>query len=311
MVRLSGGIIYDFGSFQGQVNNQTGVLPYIDLSAAVVDSVTGRAVIDIVGAADYLFVSPTAGVVFCLKPQLPAFAAAVIDCDGGADFTKAYVTDHNLGQVEPGGFSSAACLSAGGRVEGTHRLCAAGRVDQTCHDHLDCDTSVDALDGVCGLDGAACTGPAVNAGNECRADGDCDSNAATTDGVCGFPGTHFRTCNGPLTQPGSAVDSGPGALWFPEPGLPASLAVEQALPCGDEGDGLTTFLPFTSAQASATILDADNVATATLTDSAQGASFSCADWTNSNGPGCLSLIIPALDQFLGLDTLTELRLCGP
>lgn len=308
---MNDGTVYDFGSFHGQVGAQTNVQGFLELSAGVIEAQSGRASIDVTGAADFLYITPIPGLFFCLKPQVPSPAAAVMDCDGGSDLSKAFVLDHHIGVVGTGGFSSSACLAANGTVEGGHRLCAAGRVDESCREHRDCDTAFDANDGVCGVEEAACTAPTENAGNACRADGDCDSSETATDGVCGSPGSHDRVCNGPLTEPTATGDSGPGAVLFSTPGLRASLSVETALPCGDEGDGLTTFLPFTSAAAAVTIHDADNVATSTFSRSDQGTGFSCASWTDPSGPGCLVLLIPALDQFLGRDTITEMRLCGP
>lgn len=310
-MRLSDGTVFPFGSFEGQVNNQSNDPGFLDLSGGIPDPVTGLTSFDVSAASDYLFVNVTSGVVFCLQPQVPAAVAGVIDCDGGSDFTKSFLIDHNIGMVEAGGITSNDCLDANGHVEGSHRLCAAGRVDETCRTHTECDTVLDAGDGVCGLDEASCTQPQAQSGNGCRADGDCDSTELSADGVCGFPGSHFRVCNGPLSEAPLTGNSGAGALRFSEPGLRFALSVEDALPCGDEGEGLATFLPFTSGRAAATILDADNTQSSTFSFETQGQAFSCANWTSLSAPGCVTLVIPALDQFIGgLDTITELHLCG-
>ncbi len=310
-MRLSNGTVYPFGFFQGQVNNQSVDPGFLDFSAGIPDPATGLASFDVTAASDYLFVTVTSNFIVCLKPQVPATAAGVVDCDGGSDFTKSFAIDHNIGMVEAGGITSNDCLNANGRVEGSHRLCAEGRVDETCRTHTECDTFLNAADGVCGLDEASCTQPPAQSGNGCRADGDCDTTELSADGVCGVPGAHFRVCNGPLTEPLQTGNSGAGALRFSGPGLMFSLTVESAPPCGDEGAGVTTFLPFTSAHSGATILDADNMQSNTFGFETQGESFSCPNWTSPSAPGCVALVLPALDQFTGgLDTITELHLCG-
>jgi len=302
--------VFDFGSFQGQINNH-GDFGYLDLSGGIPDAITGLASVSITGTSDYLFVSPTTDVFLCLRIPTPALAAAQIDCDGGTNLQTAFVIDHNIGDIGVGGISSFQCLEAGGRVEGAHRICAEGRIDQACRKNRDCDTFFGASDGVCGVEEATCTAPPNKVGTACIPDGDCDTTEATTDGVCGFPGAHANVCNGPLTQSSAATDSGPGALRFHEPGLMASLRVETAFPCGDEGEGITTFLPFTSARAATSILDASNMPGTNFSYETSGQNFSCANWASPTAPGCIALTVPGLDQYLGgIDIITELTLCG-
>lgn len=309
-VRLANGAVFDFGAFHGQINNHSD-FGYLDLNGGIPDPVSGIATISVMASSDYLYVSPASNVFFCLQIPTPAVAAAQIDCDGGSNLQTAFVIDHHIGIVGAGGISSVQCLEAGGRVEGAHRICAEGLSDQACRKNRDCDTFYQAENGVCGLEAATCTEPAAKIGTACIADGDCDTTEATTDGVCGFPGPHPNVCNGPLTQSPALTDSGAGALRFHEPGLMAVLKVEQAFPCGDEGAGITTFLPFTSARAATSILDASNMMGTNFTYETSGQNFSCSNWNSPTAPGCIALTVPGLDQYLGgLDLITELHLCG-
>jgi hypothetical protein len=111
---------------------------------------------------------------------------------------------------------------------------------------------------------------------------------------------HPNVCNGPLEIGASpAADSGPGALLiapdgrFGTEGLPAEISIDFDS-CATHGPGDMTVLGFVSGIARADILDANNVADALLRYDEDGENFSCAAWTQENGPGRLVFSIPAV-----------------
>jgi hypothetical protein len=116
-------------------------------------------------------------------------------------------------------------------------------------------------------------------------------------------GAHPGVCNGPIVSEGGDSDSGPGALLIaPDPetlegGLPVMMAIEDALPCGDEAVEETQVpLGFTTGIVRATIFNRNNVAGEVFQIERQGENFSCAEWTVENGPGTLVLAAPVIDQ---------------
>jgi hypothetical protein len=116
-------------------------------------------------------------------------------------------------------------------------------------------------------------------------------------------GAHPGVCNGPIVSEGGGSDSGPGALLIaPDPetlegGLPVMMAIEDALPCGDESVEETQVpLGFTTGIVRTTIFDRNNVAGEVFPIERQGENFSCAEWTVENGPGTLGLAAPVIDQ---------------
>lgn len=95
----------------------TGFSGWLDLAAGVPDPVTGLAVVDIVGASDFLSVQ-IGPFVLCIKPLLvPVSGAGVLACNGGFDLGITASQDHNIGIVGVNGFTADDCSAAGGTVE--------------------------------------------------------------------------------------------------------------------------------------------------------------------------------------------------
>jgi hypothetical protein len=65
---------------------------------------------------------------------------------------------------------------------------------------------------------------------------------------------------------------------------------------------------FTSGLARSDILDANNVAGQLFRHDEQGENFSCAAWTQENGPGTLVFSIPAVHGSTGGDIIITLTL---
>jgi hypothetical protein len=103
-------LLPDLGTF-------TGFSGFLDLAAGVPDPVTGLAVVDIVGASDFLSVQVGA-FVLCIKPIVPVSAAGVLACNGGFNLGVTSTQDHNIGTVGANGFTADDCTAAGGTVEG-------------------------------------------------------------------------------------------------------------------------------------------------------------------------------------------------
>ncbi len=207
----------------------TGFTGYLDLTLGDPDPVTGLAQVDLTGASDFLSID--FGVLtLCIHPTVPALNAGVVACNGGQDVGVKTTQDHNIGVVGTDGFTEAACLAAGGRVE------------QASDPH---------------------------------------------------PGV----CNGPIAVTGSdEPDSGAGALLiapdsrFGTQGIPATLTVAPG-PCDQHGPGAAASFGFVSALYRVEILDTNNQPGALFEHDERGENFSCADWTQENGPGRLVLNI--------------------
>ncbi len=224
-------------------------------------------------------------------------------------------------------------------VCGLGRLCLAGKRGDSCTSNSDCDMG--GTSGVCSPQ-PKCT--AGKTGTNCRADGECDTAADAFDGVCGNVDAHPGVCNSPISFGQTGLASDPGSVSiaplaeFGLKGLPAVLSIESATPCGDEGGGLSTPFALTSSLVRATIdnfsnafgvcskgkegadctTDADCNSTATdgvcgdrLIYESRGQAFSCQNWTQADGPGCLSLAVPAIDTNpMGGDLVTSFKFCG-
>lgn len=365
------------GNFRGQKNGVVGNA-FLEFVAGQPDE-SGVATVDVVDGSDYIFAdaNPTAPLVLCLRPLLPARNAGALNCNGGADYSLQLSTNHNLGQVGVDGFTAAQCLNSCsdggigcGTIEGPNQICAAGLTGETCRRNEDCNTGVGTDDGVCGLgrlclagrrgescetnrecdtaesanDGtcapsATCTGG--RPGSICRSDADCDPASGATTGRCGMSGPHPGACNGGLVTGQAGGDSGPGALIFAPvqglSGLPLLLSIETRAPCGDEGPGLPQPFALTSGLSRAVVENFSNTSptcsdgsacrenadcdfidgtgrgecSSTVSWDNRGQNFSCTEWTNPAGPGCLSLAVPLIDfNPAGGDLIIGFRWCG-
>jgi hypothetical protein len=114
---------------------------------------------------------------------------------------------------------------------------------------------------------------------------------------------HPNVCNGPIaTMLGEAPDSGSGALLiaplaqFGTSGLPVEFDVQTG-PC--KTGGPQEVFAFSSEAYRAEITDAGNVGGAVLVHEEVGENFSCAGFTQENGPGRL---VFSLGTLHGLDT---------
>lgn len=306
-VVLSPGFSLPLGRFTGQSHGQTEP-GFMDLRAGAPAS--GFATIDVLSSSEYFYASamPTAPLVLCIKPIVPAMSAGIVQCNGGLDFSIALQYDHHLGQVGVNGYTAKQCLTSClpgtgggcGSIEGRSQICAAGLIGELCRSNADCNSTAVAQDGTCGL-GRLCSAgkigdpcaadsdctmgtvsglcsvqPRCSDGKSgtCRADADCDTDTSAEDGICGSPGAHPGVCNSPLTVSQLGGDSGPGAVTIaPVPqfglnGLNVQITTEGALPCGDEGGGLNTPFPLTTGSVRATVINFGN-ADRTCTDGTQ------------------------------------------
>ncbi len=322
---VASGTTIPLGNFVGQ-SNGVAEHAFLELEAGAPDPVTHVASIDVTSSSDYL-VAPVdalgANFIVCLKLLTPARNAAAIDCDGGSDYSIGLHGDHNVGQLGVDGFTADQCTAINGVIEGGTRLCKTGKELAQCRADSDCDTSAQAGDGECGLAPSACVAPPTLA--TCRNDSNCDSFPGAGDGQCGQTGPHLGVCNGPFTPITGSGDTGPGSVTFALIGgllgLPATLNIEDSLPCGDEGPGQPLSFALTSTRAQAIIEDTNNKPRETLdfalvqaTTATPGEydlqNFSCEQWSNAAGPGCLGLVAPAYDQLAGADVITTFKLCG-
>lgn len=321
---LGGGLNLRLGGFRGQ-SNGVAENAFMDIEAGVPDPQTGVAVLSVVDSSEYLVAQAAiAGANFtvCIALQPPIANAGVIDCDGGSDYSISLRADHHLGEIGVDGFTADDCTAMGGVLEEGARLCKAGKED-FCRRDSDCDTMPGTGDGVCGLQDAMCVDPPTFA--TCRNDSACDSAPGVEDGQCGQTLPHIGVCNSRFIPSGGTGDTGPGSLTFAPisglAGLPARLNLERALPCGDEGLGQPLGFALTSTRAQAIIQDVSNNLGQTLNfalEQATGATvrqfelqnFSCEQWTNPQGPGCLGLVAPVLHQNMGADVVTAFKLCG-
>lgn len=113
---------------------------------------------------------------------------------------------------------------------------------------------------------------------------------------------HPAVCNGPVVVGRLVgVDSGAGAVVIgPDAalgtqGLPAELSfLPPGMRCEDGPPGAVQRLALISGASRTRIFDRDNVAGQTLSYDDPGENFSCAAWTQEDGPGKLVLAIPTL-----------------
>ncbi len=256
---------FSIGPLFGPVASFTG---YLDLRAGAPDPVTGLAVVDVVGASDYISAYiGLAGTALCIKPVLPAINAGLISCatpgaallrfttvgngvvdrdslalicDPQVDYSSELTQDHNIGVVGENGFTSQDCENAGGHVE-----------------------------------------------------------------VPSEP--HPNVCNGPFEiSIGGHPDNHPGAMFIapigqvpgvsePLIGLGVEITQETALPCGDEGGtgGISTPIALTTGHAAGRILHPNNNLSANPLEYAiDGEDFSCRDFAQEDGPGGLAFVAP-------------------
>jgi hypothetical protein len=86
--------------------------------------------------------------------------------------------------------------------------------------------------------------------------------------------------------------------------------MEVGLPCGDEDvPAPETTFAFTTGTARAEVIDFNNEPGETFADQFTGENFSCATWTQENGPGTFVLAIPTFDvdlPVLGLNDIISL-----
>jgi hypothetical protein len=122
---------------------------------------------------------------------------------------------------------------------------------------------------------------------------------------------HPGVCNGPIRVFPSAEDSGAGAVLIaPDSrfspataGIPGVVSVQPG-PCDMHVNPQPAVLGFVTGLYRVEILDADDTAGATLHHDERGQAFSCAQFTQENGPGRLVLGIGALHGASGLDVVT-------
>ena len=224
------------------IGTASGFTGSLDLAAGVPDPVTGQALVDIVGASEFLSIQVGLRTL-CIKPLIPVSNAGVLACNGGVDLGITSSQNHRIGTVGVNGFTAGDCAAAGGVVEG-------------------------AAD------------------------------------------PHPGVCNGPVQIVSSPEpDSGAGALLiapddrFGTQGLPAEVTIDFG-PCSEHGPGEPTLFGFASAMSRATILNANNVTGAVLEHDEPGENFSCASWTQENGPGRLVLSVPAVHGSTNGDLIT-------
>jgi hypothetical protein len=303
---LGSGLALTLGVFQGQSQGQTEP-GFMDLQAGAPDPATGIASVDVTDSSEFFFVQNAGfGIVLCLKLHTPAPSAGIVDCNGTLDFSTVLTQNHNIGQVGVDGFTAAQCASMGGSVESPNQICAAGMLGEVCRTNTDCDSSSGSGDGVCGLLQSFCTsgkgGGSQATQVPCQSDADCDTMIGALDGVCGRSTPYPGVCNGPFSISQIGSPTGPGAVilaplpQFGLSGVPVELTMETALPCGDEGSGLTTPFAFTTGLSRTTILNVNNNHEGTnSTYDVTGLNFSCVDWSDMNGPGAFVLAAPSLD----------------
>lgn len=118
----------------------------------------------------------------------------------------------------------------------------------------------------------------------------------TAEGGVVEDGPHPGVCNSGPEVGNSSADTGPGGLIIAEipglenPGFLVRITTETALPCGDEGPPVFEgALPLTTGRIVTTLTDVDNAPGSQLQDTTIGSNFSCARWTEEDGPGTLTL----------------------
>lgn len=320
---LAPGFEVSLGTFRGQNDGVIGDA-FLEFEAGAPDA-NGIALVNITDASDYLIAQASiANLTICLKPLVPVTNAGVLQCNGGLDYSIATSVDRVVGQIGEDGFTVEDCNEIGGTIEGPNQVCGAGLVGLECFVNADCDTASGAGDGVCGLGTGICQGgffapntpcetsadcggracepvlcTAGKTGQPCRNAGDCDTTPTAEDGVCGQEASNPGGCQGTLELGQIGEDSGPGSLviapleQFSLQGLPIQLGFEQALPCGDEGGGLTQAFAVTTGTARTTV-ENFNATDDDLVYEQKGQNFSCNDWRTGSG-GRFGLAFPAID----------------
>ena len=312
---LDPNFIIPLGRFRGQKDGETDDAFFV--FEAGEPNEDGVALIDIVDGSDFLHaeVSLLGDFVLCVKPIIPAPQAGRINCNGGDDLSLLTELDHNLGEIGVEGFNAADCSAAGGTLEGPNQVCASGLIGEECFEDLDCSTDGTTDDGVCGLEENTCT--EGNVGASCRNFVDCDSEQGADDGICGVEDPHPGLCNGQVLGGQVGEDSGVGAVIVADQaengtlGLPAELIFESALPCGDEGGGMSLTFAMTTGTSTSTIRNLSGTSS-DLSLTRQGENFSCTDWSNPIGPGAFVLSFPTLHQnpMGGGDIITAISYVG-
>jgi hypothetical protein len=232
---------------------------FLELTAEAPDPATGLAFIDVTDASDYLSIDvPTGSTAICLKvlrDQLPVQHAGLVACKGGLPLGIQVTQDHHMGQVG---------TCSGPTSEG-----------QACSNNGDCADGVCFTAAMCTVAGGTVEGPAR---------------------------PHPGVCNGPLAgKQGTDVSPAGTVVIASNPpiinGLPVELSQEQSTPCGDEGvTGMRVAIGFTTGRSTSEILHFNNgAASDTLSGEVTGVPFSCAAWTEENGPGTLVLSATNLD----------------
>jgi hypothetical protein len=136
--------------------------------------------------------------------------------------------------------------------------------------------------------------------------------AAASGTVEGPADPHPGVCNGPVSVTLSGEgNSGAGAVLIAPDGRfsPATTGLlgqisVQPGPCDTHQGSQQAVLGFVSSLYRVDILDADAIPGATLRHDARGEAFSCAQFTQENGPGRLVLGVGALHGAGGLDVVT-------
>ncbi|GIW40032.1 MAG: hypothetical protein KatS3mg076_0609 [Candidatus Binatia bacterium] len=246
------------GPFQGE----------IVFHAGPTDPQTGVAVVDIVDTSEYLFADlrALAGLVLCLKPMAPVSAAGLLSCGRPAgQVVRAVARGERNGETVVD--RDAILLSC--RPSASF---SAGLVQNH-------------VLGTVGVDGFT--------------EQDCLAAGGLVEGA-GAP--HPGVCNGPLgvVQPDDR-DVSPGAMVIaPLPqlglqGFPVELSQESALPCGDEGTGISLALAFTTERSFGRVENPNAlVGVPPLEFELRGENFSCTDFEREGGPGRLVFAAPQL-----------------
>jgi hypothetical protein len=240
----------------------TGFQGFLELTAGIPDPSTGIALVDVTDASDYLSISVAA-----------------------ANLTLCIRIDHDQLPVVPAGIVSCnGGIALGLELAQDHSLGLVGACAGGAND------------------GLACTGDAQCPEATCFTAEACTAAGGTLEGA---KDAHPGVCNGPFAGGPLEGDSGPGAVLIaPDPGgvtkgLPVEITMEDALPCGDEGNapGISVAIALTTGRGLGRILDYNNNAGAELRDDRTGQNFSCPAWEEENGPGTFVFSAPQLDIF--------------